>query len=125
MTKQYVEYFLPPVELGQEDRRVVIKTTTRDPRTLVEQAPEGCFGFRLFERQSMIAQDGEELLGEPRNHTGIQYFGGVLMSLKEASRRFLVGSAVNNFRREGVKKVVFTGDRSLKPFRLEDVVLQV
>lgn len=78
--KHFVE-FLFPVKSGKLP--IVKEVASRD---LEVKAPKegisgGCFaiinectGYKLFDRQEAVAEDGEVLIGQRRNYSGMNYF---------------------------------------------------
>ncbi len=113
-TKQYVEFLYSVSE--SEIREV-------PSREASVEAPEGCFGYKFFERQETEAEDGEVLLGKPRNHSGTHYFGKVktLDDIKKEmpNHRTLISNMEGN----GLDKVVQIQGGNYQPFTEQDVLV--
>ena len=117
--KHYVEFFYPGAFMSESSTQEV---TSRD--ALQVDAPKDCFGYRFFDRQEIVAEDGEVLMGSPKNHSGIHYFGEVktLEDIKN-ERPDPTGCLERNMESNGWNKVVKTRRGNYQPFREQDILV--
>lgn len=116
--KHYVEFLYPGSFFNESSAREV---ETRDPSAV--QTPREAFGYKFFDRQEYVAQDGEVLVGEPRNRSGTHYFGR-LMSLADVKREVPDSDILqSNMKSNGWKKVVRTRHGNFQPFEKGDLVV--
>lgn len=117
MIKQYVEFLYSGILFPETEIR---KIEERDPSKL--KIPKSCFGYRFFERQEADV-DGETLVGEPKNYSGITYFGTV-MTLSDVKREMPnARTLISNMKGNGWDKVVKTRRGNFQPLKLEDRVV--
>src|SRR3989344_1115482 len=110
-TKQYVEFLFPGSLFPESEIRKVPN------RQASVQAPKGCFGYKFFERQETEAEDGEVLLGRPRNYSGTHYFGKV-KTLNDIRREMPdQRTLISNMEGNGWDKVVQTRRGNYQPFK--------
>lgn len=116
--KHYVEFSYPGAFFSESSARVV---SERDPSKV--RAPKECFGYRFFDRQEAKAEDGEVLVGQARNQSGMHYFGKV-MTLEDVQREMPQDSTlVQNMKGNGWKKVVKTRFGHFQPFESRDTIV--
>jgi len=117
MVKQYVEFLYPGALVSETE---VKEVKDRDPSRL--EVPEGCFGYRFFDRQEAVV-DGETLVGQPRNYSGMTYFGQA-MTLAEVKREMPDAlTLISNMEGNGWERVVKTRRGNFQPLELEDRVI--
>lgn len=75
----FVDFLFPGLLFGDTSTKRIA-----DP-TAVE-IPEHCAGYTVYER-AVAMQDGEELLGKPKNHRPSVYFG-TEMNADDVKRKF-------------------------------------
>ncbi len=122
MLKHYVEFLYPGAQLIETSVREV---QIRDPSTI--QASKECFGYRFFDRQEITLENEkhkpETLKGEPKNYSGIYYFGKT-MTLEEIKREIPnARHLINNMERNKGNKFVKTRGGTFHPFTIDDVIL--
>ncbi|MEK6915515.1 MAG: hypothetical protein AABW89_03165 [Nanoarchaeota archaeon] len=116
--KHYVEFLYPGSFFNESSTQEV---EARDPS--VVQTPREAFGYAFFDRQEYVAQDGEVLVGRPRNRSGMHYFGK-LMSLAEVKREVPNSDILqSNMKSNGLKRVVKTRRGNFQPFNKNDVLV--
>ncbi|MEK6908732.1 MAG: hypothetical protein AABX23_01630 [Nanoarchaeota archaeon] len=116
--KHYVEFLYLGSFFSESSAQEV---EARDPS--VVQTPREAFGYAFFDRQEYVAQDGEILVGEPRNRSGMHYFGK-LMSLDDVKREVPNSDILqSNMRSNGWKKIVKTRRGNFQPFEKKDVIV--
>ena len=116
-TKQYVEFFYPGAFVSESEVREVPN------RVASVDAPEECFAYKFFERQETEAEDGEVLLGKPRNYSGTHYFGKI-KSLDDIKREMPnQRTLISNMERKGWDKVVQTRRGNYQPFTEQDILV--
>ena len=117
-TKQYVElHFIGALTSEPEIREI-------PSRTQLKKLPSGCFGYRFFERQETTAEDGEVLLGNPRNYSGNYLFGKVktLEDLKKENPP--QRKIIRRMERSGLDKVVETKMGTYELFSERDTLIE-
>ena len=116
-TKQYVEFLYPGALVPESEVREVPN------REASVEVPKGCFAYKFFERQETESEDGEVLLGRPRNYSGTHYFGKV-MSLDDVKREMPnQRTLISNMEGNGWDRVVQTRRGNYQPFTEQDVLV--
>ncbi len=116
--KHYVEFRFPGVMFSESSAQPI---SERDPSKV--QAPRDAFAYSFFDRQEYTAQDGEILVGAPRNRSGTYYFGKA-MTLQDVRREIPNSDALqDNMKYNGWKKVVRTRRGNFQPLKEDDVIL--
>lgn len=95
--KHYVEHFF---ETGPVADRREEEVWSRDPSKI--EPPKGSSGYRFFDRQVALAEDGEELKGEPRNYSGFHYVEGKIITRIEGNFVRTRGGIINAFHENDV-----------------------
>ncbi len=118
MLKQYIEFFYPGSFVSESSAQEVAD------RTPPAELPKGAYGYRFFAR-SEVTQDGETLRGQPKDYSGMTYYGEV-MTLEEV--KALTPSSdyrilVSNIECNGWDRVVRTIRGQFMPLNAGDSVV--
>jgi hypothetical protein len=116
--KQYVEIFYPGSLFAN------VETKPVDNRNVTIDLPKGAYGYRFFERTE-VEQDGETLIGNKKNYSGIHYKGTVY-TLEELEQQFPSEEhriLISNIKNNGHKKAIRTIVGNWQPFEDNDVLL--
>ncbi len=110
MLKHYVEILYRGMLFDETDKR---KVKSRDASKV--KVPKEAYGFRFFDLEEIV-KGNETLVGEPKNYSGIFYFGKV-MTLEDVEREMpKEDSLLWNMKNNGYKKVIKTRSGNFKPF---------
>jgi len=118
MLKQYIKFFYPGSFVSESSIQEVAD------RTLPTELPEGSYGYQFFAR-SEVTHDGEVLRGQPKDYSGMTYYGEV-MTLDEVkaltpSRDYRI--LVRNMECNGWDRVVRTVSGQFVPLNAGDSVV--
>jgi len=117
MLVHYVEFVYPGVIVSESSVR---RIDNRDPSKV--ELPDGAFGWRFYDRIE-IEQDGELLVGKPKNHSAWTYYGEV-WNREQAILAFGGDSTLaRNMEYNNIDRVVHTRYGQCIPLRESDQVL--
>lgn len=115
--KQYVEFLYPGILFPESEIREV-----SDRDSLID-APKNCFAYQFFERQETNAEDGEVLLGKPKNYSGRFYFGK-LKTLEDVKKETPEArTLISNMESNNWNPVVLTRRGNYQPFGERDQIV--
>jgi len=118
MLKHYIEFLYPGIFAAEGSAKEV---SSRDPDKI--KIPENCHGFRFYDRQETVAEDGETLSGEPKNYSGV-YYRGRAMTLEDVKRELPNPcNLIENMEGNGLKRVVRTIFGNFYPLQDLDQIL--
>jgi hypothetical protein len=118
MIKHYIEFLYPGIFVAESSAEEV---NSRDIDKI--KIPENCHGFRFYDRQETIAEDGETLSGEPRNYSGT-YYRGRAMTLKDVKSELPDHrNLIENMEGNSWKKIVKTIFGNFYPLKDLDQIL--
>lgn len=116
--KQYIEFFYPGLFVSESSEQEVAD------RTPPVELPKGAYGYRFFAR-SEVTHDGETLRGQPKDYSGMTYYGEV-MTLEEVKALTPSGDyriLVSNMECNGWGRVVRTVRGQFMPLNDGDSVV--
>ena len=117
MQKTYVEILYPGAFVSGTEVRPV---DSRDPAKF--QAPEGCFGYRFFDREEVVSGD-EVLAGKPKNYSETHYFGKAMTVDEVKSEVPNSRILVSNMQENGWDRVVKTRCGNFQPLTSLDTIV--
>jgi hypothetical protein len=115
-TKHYITFYFPGVFVSNETVREV---SDRDAQIT---APPGAYGYRVHSRTE-LRQDGETLVGAPRDFGPMTYFGEVLTVAEVEALPGDHEVLLSNMRCNGWDRVVRTVRGTFQALSEGDVVL--
>lgn len=116
--KHYVERFYPGIIVSETS---VEEIEDRIPTSI--KLEEGCYGFRFFDK-SIAVIDGETLIGERKNISGIYYPGGVVYSIDGVKKHHPeMETLIKNMERNSIDAVVKTKVGNWQQFHKEDNII--
>ena len=118
-TKHYLETYYPGFLVSDTS---VEEVDHRDPKRV--ELDDRAYAFRFFDRTVTTTPDGEALMGKPKNHSGLIFPEGRVMTPEDVERD-MPGEKIliSNMRCNGYKRVVHTKFGQTFPLNDEDVVL--
>jgi len=123
--KHYVQILSPGFLEHDDSIRDLPQTSTmevpnRDSN--VVNLPKEAYAFRFFDRQEFLAQDGEVLVGQPRNYSNKIYFGEKF-TLEHVQEKFPDSKLITDMIANGNGEAVRTEDGMYHPLGNGDLVL--
>lgn len=119
MIQHYVKFYFPGVIIADESME---KVGSRDPEGL--KIPKGAYAFQFFSRAEMQI-DGNVLVGEGKNYSGIYYVNGVVEELGDIPDTHENKNLLWNMKASGWNRVVKTNCGWYRPFNEGDVIIKV
>lgn len=117
MLKHYVEFVSPGLLISNMHSELVI---SRDSALIT--LPRNKYGFRFYDKEEVI-QNGEALVGKPKNYSG-WFYEGEAFTLEQVEREFPSSNIlINNMRSNNYSKVVKTRFGQFFPLEKDDIVL--
>jgi hypothetical protein len=107
-TKHYVTFYYPGSFFDEEETRPVKR------RGEVGAIPRGAFGYQEWDREERTI-DGEKLLGKPKNHGPLTYFGEEFTAEQVAALPGDHAILLSNMRGNDYERVVRTIRGNWKP----------